>query len=91
MDNFESKRKKKSRSNDMDHDDEESLNENEEPEWLSKKLARNKSNKSRYPALSRPIILVCNDGFAKALFPLKDIVIKLKVPSSSRDRLNARI
>jgi len=41
--------------------------------------------------LSRPIILVCNDGFAKALYPLKDIVIKLKVPSASKDRLSDRM
>jgi len=41
--------------------------------------------------LSRPIILVCNDGYAKALYPLKDIVIKLKVPSASKDRLSERM
>ena len=26
------------------------------------------------PALNRPIILVCNDGYARALAPMKNIV-----------------
>jgi hypothetical protein len=48
-----------------------------------KPLPKPKSTKEKYPALIRPIILVCNDGFARALFPLKDICLRLKVLASS--------
>ena len=35
--------------------------------------------------------MVCNDGWAKALYPLKDIVLKLRVYAPSADRVNERI
>ena len=33
-----------------------------------------KKAKELEPALNRPIILVCNDGYARALAPMKNIV-----------------
>ena len=35
-----------------------------------------KKNKETFPALNRPIIMVCNDGFARALAPLKEIILR---------------
>ena len=35
--------------------------------------------------------MVCNDGWAKALYPLKDLVLKLRVYAPSADRVNERI
>lgn len=35
--------------------------------------------------------MVCNDGYAKSLFALKDIVLKLRVESASKDRVNERL
>lgn len=44
-----------------------------------------------FPALNRPLILVCNDGWAKALRPLKDIVLRMKIYSASETKLSNRV
>ena len=38
-----------------------------------------KKVKESFPALNRPIIIVCNDGYARALAPMKEIVLRLKI------------
>jgi DNA polymerase III delta prime subunit len=50
-----------------------------------------KRAKEDYPALIRPIIFVCNDGYSKPLFPLKDICLRLKVVSCSVNRIQERL
>ena len=47
--------------------------------------------KYSYPPLNRPIIMICNNGFAKNLIPLRNIVIKLQVNHCSSERLTERI
>ena len=56
-----------------------------------KPFPKPKAAKEKYPALIRPIILVCNDGYARALFPLKDICLRLKVLASSKQRIHERV
>lgn len=47
-----------------------------------------KKDRDEFPALQRPIILVCNDFFAKCLWPLKEIMLSIKVNGpSQRDLL----
>jgi hypothetical protein len=46
-----------------------------------------KKKEEEQTPLNRPIILVCNDGYAKALKPLKDIVLRIKVQETLRKRL----
>ena len=47
--------------------------------------------KEVFPALNRPIILVCNDGYARALTPMKEIVLRLKIQCASEIKLSNRI
>lgn len=37
--------------------------------------------------LRRPIIFICNDAYAKALLPLKEIALQIKIESSCYERL----
>lgn len=83
--------KKEDGDGDDDMDSDGSEKEEKTPEWTVKAQAIHKRLKHKYPALSRPLIFVCNEGFARALFPLKDIVLKLKVPNIGKDRLNERL
>ena len=52
---------------------------------------QSKRVKEDFPPLIRPIILVCNDGFARALAPMKDICLRIRVFASSRNRIHERI
>ena len=60
-------------------DGDKSEKEGDAPDWVNKAQNIHRKNKDKFPALSRPLIFVCNEGFARALYPLKDIVLKLKV------------
>lgn len=78
--------------------DEEDINgkdsereEGDEPDWKTKANAKVKETKVKFPPLNRPIILVCNDGYAKALYPMKDIVLKLRITGASSERVNDRL
>jgi len=75
------------RKNEIDNpievsDDEMAENDDKKP---AKKASED------YPALVRPIIFVCNDGFAKQLYPLKDSCLRLKVLSCSVERITERV
>ena len=65
--------------------------ESDEPEWKKRVNAKTKEIKVKFPPLNRPIILVCNDGYAKALYPMKDIVLKLRIRAASSERVNDRL
>jgi DNA polymerase III delta prime subunit len=65
--------------------------EMEDLENLQEKVKENKRAKEDYPQLNRPIIFVCNDGYSKALYPLKEICLKLKVSACSKNRIQERL
>lgn len=48
-------------------------------------------NKNGVRELKRPIIFICNDAYAKALMPLKEIALQIKIEGSSYDRLLQRL
>jgi DNA polymerase III delta prime subunit len=50
-----------------------------------------KKQKNDYPHLKRPIIFICNDFYSKALMPLKELVLPIKVESASIDQLSSRV
>ena len=52
---------------------------------------RKQKKKNEFPPLNRPIILVCNEGYAKSLYPLKDLCLKIRVPQVGQFRLTERI
>ena len=68
-----------------DENEESQAGENEAP----KKDAKRK--KEAFPALNRPIILVCNDGWARAVRPVIPIVLRMKIQCASEAKLEARV
>ena len=50
-----------------------------------------KAKKEDLPELKRPIIFICNDFYAKALRPLKELVIPLKVVGPTTEDLSKRV
>jgi DNA polymerase III delta prime subunit len=50
-----------------------------------------KKSKEDFPPLIRPIILVCNDGFSRPLYPLKDLCLRIKVLACSPNRIQERV
>jgi len=73
-----------------DDDDNEAMQSANEDEDRTKQLSQ-KKKRDTHPPLNRPIILVCNDGYARALKPMIDIVIRLKVPSAHKIRIKQRV
>ena len=65
-----------------DENEESQAGENEAP----KKDAKRK--KEAFPALNRPIILVCNDGWARAVRPVIPIVLRMKIQCASEAKLD---
>ena len=86
---------KRRAAEDADMDDGDGSDKDEEEkkaqDWANKTSLKNRANRDKFPPLSRPIIMVCNDGYAKALYPLRDIVLKLRVPGTGKDRLDERM
>ena len=72
-------------------DEEDELNEDGVPLWKEKAMEAAKAKRQKFPALNRPIILVCNDGYARPLFPMKDIVLKMRIMAASNERINERL
>ena len=58
-----------------------------EAEHSGEEEAPKRKAKDDFPPLLRPIIFVCNDAYQKSLFPLKDISLRLRVLSCSRERI----
>ena len=71
------------KSKDSDDEDGDKDSDQENNPEKTQLAVSTKKNKDKWPALNRPIILVCNDGYAKALYPLKDITLKLRVYAAS--------
>lgn len=69
----------------MDEGDE---NQNHDQE---KSSVKKKIKDSDVVALRRPIIFICNDMYARALAPLREIALTVKIPEASPSRLHARL
>ena len=50
-----------------------------------------KRKKEVFPALNRPIILVCNDGWARAVRAVIPIALRLKIQCASESKLENRV
>lgn len=61
----------------------------EESKIVTKNFKKKKDDGIR--ELRRPIIFICNDAYAKALMPLKEIALQIKIDASSHDRLLSRL
>ena len=86
--------KRKKGDDDMGDEDAYSSDDNEDVQALAKseQLQRQlKKDQEKFPALSRPIIMVCNDGYDKKLYPLKDLVLKVRIEGASDRRIDDRL
>jgi hypothetical protein len=63
-------------------DDEDAPSPEEE-----KKVAKKKKKDTDVVPLVRPIIFICNDMYAKALMPLRDIALAIKISEASPEKL----
>jgi hypothetical protein len=73
----------------------------EEPDLESEDAAPSSENEPKKPnkkkkdtdvvTLKRPIIFICNDMYSRALAPLRDIALQLKIEESSPERLLSRL
>ena len=54
----------------------------ESPNQPKKAKAKNKGRKDSDFGFKRPIIFICNDLYAKALKPLRELTIQVKIPDS---------
>lgn len=41
--------------------------------------------------MKRPIVFICNDAYAKALRPLREIALSIKISNSNSERLLKRL
>ena len=64
--------------------------ENEDKEKESVKKSKKKKNDGTFD-LKRPIIFICNDLWVKALKPLRDLSIQVKIPEADPKRLIQRM
>lgn len=72
--------------------DEEENNEGEDaPSAEDKKATKKKIKDTDVVPLVRPIIFICNDMYAKALMPLREIALAIKISESSPDKLITRL
>lgn len=89
---------KKAKSKEMEEDDlineeqdtNDSSNAEEGKEETKKKVTKKKKDEG-IRELTRPIIFICNDAYAKALRPLKEIALQIKVGSTHAERLLKRL
>ena len=70
--------------------DEEDGEDNPENEENKPKISNKKKNSDVVP-LKRPIIFICNDMYAKALMPLRDFALTVKIEESHPERLIKRL
>lgn len=78
---------------DSEGSDEEADGSDEEGQNRPKKAkaTKKKGRKDSDIGFRRPIIFICNDLYAKALKPLRELTIQVKVPNSDPQRLLARM
>ena len=76
---------KSTKAKEADEDMDEDIQEDED-----KKEVKKRKN-TDVISLRRPIIFICNDMYAKALIPLREIALSIKIGESSPDRLRSRL
>jgi hypothetical protein len=69
------------------HESEDDNDENAAPSEESKVLQKKKKKDTDVVPLVRPIIFICNDMYAKALMPLREIALTIKIGESHPDKL----
>lgn len=72
----------------MEEEDEEIEEEEEEGKTKKKKTKRDKGG---IVELKRPIIFICNKIYDKAVLPLKEISLVVKIDESNGERLLKRL
>lgn len=73
-------------------DEPEDANDEEAAPAEESKVAQKKKKKDTdVIPLVRPIIFICNDMYAKALMPLREIALTIKIGESSPDKLISRL
>ena len=87
------KPKDKTTDDDEDMEEPEEVGDDAAPslENESKKLDKKKKKDTDVVELKRPIIFICNDMYAKALTPLREIALTVKIEESEPDRLLSRL
>ena len=73
----------------MEDPDEE--NEAAQPSESEVKKPNKKKKDTDVVSLRRPIILICNDMYAKALAPIRDIALTVKIEEAQPERLLSRL
>ncbi len=54
-------------------------------------MTKKKKKDTDVVPLVRPIIFICNDMYAKALMPLREIALAIKISGASPDKLRDRL
>lgn len=77
----------------LNHEKKEENGDNEDNEKSEKISKRSKKAKKDdgIRELRRPIIFICNDPYAKALRPLKEIALEIKINEANGERLLKRL
>lgn len=65
--------------------------EAEESKVIEAKDAKKKNKDTDVVPLQRPLIFICNDIYARALLPLKEIALTVKIEEASREKLVTRL
>lgn len=82
-------KKKDTASNDVDDDDDEEMQDEQQEEVKAEKKKKKKD--TDVVPLRRPIIFICNDMYARALAPLRELALTIKIEESGRKRLTDRM
>ncbi|CDW81860.1 chromosome transmission fidelity protein 18 homolog [Stylonychia lemnae] len=88
--------KKKNNDNNEDEDDEDidekpNTDEDQEENKYIKKGTNKKKKDDGIRELRRPIIFICNDLYTRALIPLREIALAVKIEESNFERLLTRL
>jgi hypothetical protein len=77
----------------VESDDEEMEFEDhaEDTKIMEAKEATKKRKDTDVVPLQRPIIFICNDIYARALAPLKEIALSVKIEEANREKLVSRL
>ena len=79
-------------SEENDDQDDDMDSDGEGPQNRAKKVkAKNKGRKDSDYGFRRPIIFICNDLYSKALKPLRELSIQVKIPDADPARLLQRM
>lgn len=88
---------KKSKNKDEEDDDvemedkDDAATEGKDGETEAKKPKSKKKKNNDAREIRRPIIFICNNLYSKALRPLKDIALSIKISSANNEKLLKRL